>query len=107
MKLEKTTFTAAYAVTTVLLNDSTLIPTRFIFWIDGANSSHGTDDGIIQVSTYNSGTLTKNDRSIYLHNGSTALMSGRVTNIDPLGGEFDVTFDVRTGTTINCIAIEE
>lgn len=105
MKLEKGSFTAGYNLETIILNDSTLTPNRIIFWIDGTYKSHGYDDMTRQVAAYGTSTATKNDRSIYLHNGSTAVMSGRCTAF--YLGEFDVTFDVRTADTIHFLAIED
>lgn len=105
MKIEKGSFTPTYNITTVVLNDDTITPNRFIFWVDGTYQCHGYDDLTRQVCNYGIGTSVKNDRSIYLHNGTNAIMSGRVTNIDE--GEFDVTFDIRTTDTVHVLAIED
>lgn len=105
MKLEKGSFTAAYDLNTIVLNDDTLEPSRFIFWVDGTYRTHGYDDMTRQVAHYGNGTAVKNDRSIYIHNGTNAIMSGRVTAVYP--GEADITFDIRTADTIHFIAIED
>lgn len=105
MKLEKSSFTPTNTTTTVVLNDDTITPNRITFWVEGTYTSHGYDDGTRQVAAYGNSTLTKNDRSIYVHNGSTALISGRVTNFDE--GEFTITFNSYNATTINFLAIED
>lgn len=104
MILEKGSFTPNNDATIVTLNNENLTPDRVIFWVEGTYPSHGSDDGTQAVAAYGS-TNTKNDRSIYVHNGSSALMSGRITDLDV--GEFEVTFDVRTATSIGFLAIQD
>lgn len=104
MKLEKGSFTPTSDITTVVLNDDTLTPDRIVLWVEGTYPSHGYDDMTRQVAAYAS-TSEKNDRSIYVHNGSSATMSGRVTAMS--AGEFDITYDVRTATQTNFLAIED
>ncbi len=104
MKVEKGSFTPNASVTTVTLNDDTLTPDRIVFWVEGSFPSHGYDDTTRQVAGYSS-TSEKLDRSVYVHNGSSATMQGRVTNLDV--GEFDMTFDSFTSTQINFLAIED
>lgn len=105
MKLEKGSFLPTGATVIVVLNDDTIAPNRIVFWVDGTNKSHGYDDGTRQVAAYGNGVSTKNDRSIYVHNGSSALISGRVTNYDI--GEFTVSFDSYAAESINFLAIED
>lgn len=105
MKLEHSSFTPTDSSPIVVLNDDTITPNRIIFWVEGSYPSHGFDDGTQQVCAYGNGTATKNDRSVYVHNGTTATMSGRVDSFDT--GEFTMDMDSFTATTINFLAIED
>lgn len=104
MTLEKGSFTASSDDCIVTLTNETLTPDRIVFWVEGTYPSHGFDNGIQAVAAYSS-TSTKNDRSIYVHNGSNAIMSGKINYFDV--GEFEVGFDVRNATQINYLAIED
>ena len=104
MKLEKGSFVPTSSTEIVVLNDSTLEPSRIVFWVEGTYPSHGYDDLTRQVAGYST-TIEKNDRSIYVHNGSSATMSGRCNYFDV--GEFEVGFDNYTATGINFLAIED
>lgn len=105
MKLEKINFTPSGSTVVIILNDSTLTPDRVVFWVDGTYKCRGYDDMTRQVANYGSGTSTVNNRSIYLHNGTSAIMRGRVTDFDT--GEFTVTFDSYTADTIHALVIED
>lgn len=104
MKIEKFLFTPSSSITTVILNDSSLEPSRVLLWVESPYPSHGYDDMTRQVASYGTSSI-KNDRSIYMHNGSSAVISGRVTDFDI--GEFTITFDNYAAYQISGLAIED
>lgn len=104
MKVEKGSFTPTGLITTVVLQDDTLEPDRIVLWVEGTYPSHGYDDLTRQVAGYGS-TSEKLDRSVYVHNGSTALMSGKVNSFSV--GEFDMGYDSFTSTQTNYLAIQD
>lgn len=105
MKLEKGSFYALNSIETPVLNDPTLSVDRVVTWVDGTNKSHGYDDLTQQVCAYGNGTTTKSDRSVYVHDGTNILTSGKCTRFDV--GEFDMSFDSYNGELINFLAIED
>lgn len=105
MLLEKGSFIANNSIMTLILNNPNLTPSRIIFWIDGTYKSHGYDDMTRQVAAYGSSTATKSDRSVYLHNGTTAISNGYCTLFDL--GEFSMNFSAYTADIIHFLAIQD
>lgn len=98
MKLEAGATLIDTDIMYISLNDETLVPESVELWIDGTYHSHGYDDLTTQICAYNS-YQTKDDRSIYVHNGSTVLVDGKCISFDV--GEIVLSFNVRTGLIIN------
>lgn len=103
-KYEKGSIIATGSLTTPVLNDTTLTPDVIIFWVEGTYPSHGVDNGTVHVAGYDGSGVYNASNSIYVHNGSTALMAGYVSAI--YAGEFDITFSVYNGSIINFLAVE-
>lgn len=104
MKKERGSFPTLFNPTTIVLDDTTLNPDRIFFWIDGANSMHGYDNGTTAFCEYNTSNMD-NSYSLRLQNGGTTLLQGKVTNFDT--GEIEITFATRTNQAVNFIVIED
>lgn len=103
MKYERgALYTINSPLETFVLNDTTLTPDVVIFWIDGANASHGYDDTTHRLAAYGAS-------SVDAANSINAVVGGNpiVGKLDSVSlGEFDVRFSQHTPTVINFVAIE-
>lgn len=102
MKIEPGGTLVDNSVLMVSLNDPTLVPEKVIVWVDGTYPSHGYDDLTTQVCIYNS-YLTKNNKSIYVYNGSTVLLEGKCTSFDE--GEIVFTFTTHSELNLRWLVI--